>query len=151
MSSPFISRGWKSPWMVSCHVWWISLPPGDVFHQRISCHNGWTPWDFSSKQCAFHRNEDWEDKICVFKKVAPLKRSTTSAQWNPMFPRFFGQSQQKSTRANANDLPTHLVAVLAQLKFIPILPIISVTHRSIIDPSDDWLCQAPNLNDHSRR
>jgi hypothetical protein len=28
------------------------------------------------------------------------------------------------------------------------LPIISVTHRSIID---DWLCQAPNLNDHSRR
>jgi hypothetical protein len=32
---------------------------------------------------------------------------------------FFGQSQQKSTRANANDFPTHL-AVLAQLKCIPI-------------------------------
>ena len=88
--------------------------------------------------------------MCLLKS-----RTTETLHYQcPMEPHvssFFGQSQQKSTRANANDLPTHLVAVLAQLKFIPILPIISVTHRSIIDPSDDWLCQAPNLNDHSRR
>ena len=92
VSSPFISRGWKSPWspwMVSCHVWWISLTIfcTNEFRVTMGGHHG------TSAPNNEHFTETKIGKtryyiICVFKKVAPLKHSTTSAQWFYQFPRF---------------------------------------------------------------
>ena len=103
MSSPFITRGWKSPRMVSCHVfltpgynevpravvWWISLPgffSTNEFRVTMGGHHGTS----APNNEHFTETKIGKTRYVSF-TVAPLKRSTTSAQWFYQFPRFLAK------------------------------------------------------------